>query len=336
LRDAARHASVWTALLRTESAARAARHVAAASETLLLAGAADLLEDPRRSAPIAAEPPSSIPSDRHLLDSVTASIPMALRLTHVRVRGAPAAPAAALAPGSVHVVVFVQGLSGTVHDTRLLRAHLKLRSPHLICLAAASVQGADTELCIVESGARLAEEVSAALDRLAEDQFQARVAVKLGPMAAKFAAKVNLENLNPPASYTIGGEGSGGAMGFAKGGADVQLEVIGPHETVLKYQVKAQVGGKIAQLGARLIDSTAKQMADQFFDKFAANLTPPPAAVAASAATPAAVAPAPTPTPAGTPLPMLSIILGLAPLGIPLVAWGGMAVIAAIAALMFK
>jgi hypothetical protein len=173
--------------------------------------------------------------------------------------------------------------------------------------------------------------------RTGDDSFEAKVAVKLGPMAAKFAGKVKLENLNPPASYTIGGEGSGGAMGFAKGGADVQLEEVGPHETVLKYQVKAQVGGKIAQLGARLIDSTAKQMADQFFDKFAANLTPPPAAVEASAAAPAAAAaPAPTPTPAGAPLPMLSIILGLAPLGIPLVAWGGMAVIAAIAALMFK
>ncbi len=166
--------------------------------------------------------------------------------------------------------------------------------------------------------------------RTAPDAFEAKVAVKLGPMAAKFAGKVKLENLNPPASYTIGGEGSGGAMGFAKGGADVQLEEIGPSETVLKYQVKAQVGGKIAQLGARLIDSTAKQMADQFFDKFAANLTPPPAAVAAAAT------PTPTPTPAGAPLPMLSIICGLAPLGIPLVAWGGMAVIAAIAVLMFK
>ena len=174
------------------------------------------------------------------------------------------------------------------------------------------------------------------VERTADDAFTAKVGVKLGPMSAKFGGKVKLENINPPASYTISGEGIGGAMGFAKGGADVALEELGPSETLLKYNVKAQVGGKMAQLGARLIDSTAKQMADQFFDKFAANLTPPPAAVAASAATPAAVAPAPTPTPAGTPLPMLSIILGLAPLGIPLVAWGGMAVIAAIAALMFK
>ena len=106
------------------------------------------------------------------------------------------------------------------------------------------------------------------VDRTAEDQFQARVAVKLGPMSAKFSGKVKLENINPPHGYHIGGEGNGGAMGFAKGGADVALEELGPSETLLKYGVKAQVGGKIAQLGARLIDSTAKQMADQFFDRF--------------------------------------------------------------------
>jgi carbon monoxide dehydrogenase subunit G len=115
------------------------------------------------------------------------------------------------------------------------------------------------------------------VERTAEDAFQARVAVKLGPMAAKFGGKVKLENINAPVSYTISGEGNGGAMGFAKGGADVALEEIGPAETVLKYHVKAQVGGKMAQLGARLIDSTAKSMADQFFDRFAANLTPAPA-----------------------------------------------------------
>lgn len=115
------------------------------------------------------------------------------------------------------------------------------------------------------------------VERTAPDEFQARVAVKLGPMAAKFGGKVKLENLDPPAGYTITGEGNGGAMGFAKGGADVALEEVGPSETLLKYHVKAQVGGKMAQLGARLIDSTAKQMADQFFDRFAAALTPAPA-----------------------------------------------------------
>lgn len=115
------------------------------------------------------------------------------------------------------------------------------------------------------------------VERVGEDQFQAKVAMKLGPMSAKFGGKVKLENLNPPASYTITGEGNGGAMGFAKGGADVALEELGPVETLLKYNVKAQVGGKMAQLGGRLIDSTAKQMADQFFDRFTARLTPPAA-----------------------------------------------------------
>jgi carbon monoxide dehydrogenase subunit G len=113
------------------------------------------------------------------------------------------------------------------------------------------------------------------VERIADDQFQAKVAMKLGPMSARFGGKVTLSNINPPESYTISGEGTGGAMGFAKGGADVALEAEGPEATVLRYNVKAQVGGKMAQLGARLIDSTAKSMADQFFDRFAAQLSPP-------------------------------------------------------------
>ena len=126
------------------------------------------------------------------------------------------------------------------------------------------------------------------VERVGDDQFQAKVALKLGPMSAKFGGKVKLENINPPAGYTITGEGNGGAMGFAKGGADVALEEVGPSETLLTYNVKAQVGGKMAQLGGRLIDSTAKQMADQFFNRFAALLTPAPEPE------PAVVAPAPT------------------------------------------
>ena len=113
------------------------------------------------------------------------------------------------------------------------------------------------------------------VEREGEDRFKARVAVKIGPMSAKFAGKVKLENIDAPAGYTISGEGSGGAMGFAKGGADVKLAETGPAETLLNYNVKAQVGGKIAQLGARLVDSTAKQMADQFFDRFSAHFPPP-------------------------------------------------------------
>jgi carbon monoxide dehydrogenase subunit G len=172
--------------------------------------------------------------------------------------------------------------------------------------------------------------------RTAEDAFEAKLALKIGPMAAKFGAKVKLENVVAPASYTITGEGNGGAMGFAKGGADVALDEIGPEETVLRYTVKAQVGGKMAQLGARLIDSTAKQMSDQFFDRFAAALTPPapePGAEAAPGAAPVPAAPRPPITrPAG-----ISILdlLPEAPLGIPLMAWVGSAIMLVIMGLMW-
>jgi carbon monoxide dehydrogenase subunit G len=175
--------------------------------------------------------------------------------------------------------------------------------------------------------------------RTAEDAFEARVALKIGPMAARFGGKVRLENVNAPVSYTITGEGNGGAMGFAKGGADVALEEVGPEETLLKYSVKAQVGGKMAQLGARLIDSTAKQMSDQFFDRFAAAVAPPPPAeeaLAPAEAAPAAAAPAapraPVTAPAG-----ISILdlLPEAPMGIPLLAWVGGAIWIVILALMF-
>lgn len=130
------------------------------------------------------------------------------------------------------------------------------------------------------------------VERIGDDQFQAKVSMKLGPMSAKFGGKVQLLNIVPPESYTISGEGQGGAMGFAKGGADVALDELGPTDTLLRYHVKAQVGGKMAQLGARLIDSTAKSMADQFFDRFAAQLQPAEPVPMA----PVADAPHPAPT----------------------------------------
>lgn len=174
--------------------------------------------------------------------------------------------------------------------------------------------------------------------RTAEDAFEAKVSLKIGPMAAKFGGKVKLENINAPASYTITGEGNGGAMGFAKGGADVSLEEIGPDETLLKYTVKAQVGGKIAQLGARLIDSTAKQMSDQFFDRFAnavAPPPPPPVEALPEAATAPAAAPAPRPAPTAPAGISIFDLLPEAPLGIPLMAWVGSAIMVVILALMF-
>ena len=98
--------------------------------------------------------------------------------------------------------------------------------------------------------------------------FAARVTTKVGPVKATFNGEVTLSNINPPESYTISGEGKGGVAGFAKGGADVHLAEDGGG-TVLTYAVNAQVGGKLAQLGSRLIDSTAKKLADEFFSCFA-------------------------------------------------------------------
>jgi hypothetical protein len=116
------------------------------------------------------------------------------------------------------------------------------------------------------------------LDKLSDTEMQATAAVKVGPMSGRFSGKVHLADLDPPNGYTISGEGQGGVLGFAKGGAKVALAEDGD-ATLLHYEVNAQVGGKLAQLGARLIDASAKQMADQFFDRFSARVgAPEPAA----------------------------------------------------------
>ena len=105
------------------------------------------------------------------------------------------------------------------------------------------------------------------LEKSSDTEMSAAVKIKIGPVSARFTGDVTLENINAPESYTISGEGKGGIAGFAKGGADVKLVEDGA-ETVLTYDVKAQVGGKLAQLGSRLIDSTSKKLAGQFFTKF--------------------------------------------------------------------
>jgi uncharacterized protein len=110
------------------------------------------------------------------------------------------------------------------------------------------------------------------LERKSATQLSATVGLKLGPVKAKFSGEVQLKNLKPPHSYTIQGEGKGGIAGFAKGGADVTLTADG-NETILGYTVNADVGGKIAQLGSRLIDSTAKKLATQFFSSFNAKVS---------------------------------------------------------------
>lgn len=105
------------------------------------------------------------------------------------------------------------------------------------------------------------------LQKTEDGGFEATVTIKVGPVKAKFGGVVTLSNIDAPNSYTISGEGKGGAAGFAKGGADVYLsEADGG--TLLKYDVEANVGGKLAQIGSRLIDGTAKKMSEEFFQKF--------------------------------------------------------------------
>jgi carbon monoxide dehydrogenase subunit G len=105
------------------------------------------------------------------------------------------------------------------------------------------------------------------IEKTSATEMTATVVTKVGPVKAKFQGAVTLSDFDPPKGYSIRGEGKGGAAGFAKGGAKVRLEEDGG-ATVLHYEVKADVGGKLAQLGSRLIDSTAKKLAGEFFARF--------------------------------------------------------------------
>jgi carbon monoxide dehydrogenase subunit G len=106
------------------------------------------------------------------------------------------------------------------------------------------------------------------LEKLSDTEFQAVATNKIGPVKARFKGKVRLTDLNPPNGYRISGEGDGGVAGFAKGGATVALQ---PKDggTLLSYNVEAQIGGKLAQIGQRLVNGAAKKLADEFFTKFA-------------------------------------------------------------------
>lgn len=107
------------------------------------------------------------------------------------------------------------------------------------------------------------------IEKLSDTEMTAKVSVKVGPVSAKFTGQVTLSDLDPPNGYTISGEGKGGVAGFGKGGAKVVLTPDGDG-TLLRYDVTASVGGKLAQIGARLIDATAKKMAEEFFGRFSA------------------------------------------------------------------
>ena len=105
-----------------------------------------------------------------------------------------------------------------------------------------------------------------------ENQYEVLITAAIGPVKAKFKGKLQLENLQPPNSYTLRFDGQGGAAGHGKGTAEVKLESTGPRSTVLHYTAHATVGGKIAQLGSRLVDMAAQKMATEFFQTFNAKL----------------------------------------------------------------
>ena len=159
------------------------------------------------------------------------------------------------------------------------------------------------------------------IEKLSDTELAAKVTAKVGPVKARFGGKVTLSDLDPPNGYKITGEGSGGAAGFAKGGATVRLTDDGD-ATKLNYVVEAHVGGKLAQIGSRLIDATARKMAEEFFTRFSGIVggaaAPAPAAAAepevaleTAAQRPSSPPPAAA-SPAGMRLPPGAWVAGLA------------------------
>ena len=102
-----------------------------------------------------------------------------------------------------------------------------------------------------------------------DTELEAKVVLKVGPVKARFTGNVELDTTGAPDAFSLTGQGSGGAAGHAKGGAKVVLTADGPDVTILRYDAKAEIGGKLAQLGSRLIQSTAKKLAAKFFKSFA-------------------------------------------------------------------
>ena len=143
-------------------------------------------------------------------------------------------------------------------------------------------------------------------EKLSDTEFKAKVTAKVGPMKATFVGKVTLSDLDAPVSYTLTGEGQGGVAGFAKGSAKVTLEET-QNSTLLRYTVHAMVGGKLAQIGSRVVEGTVRKMANEFFGRFAEQVCGVPAEAPAAATGPsAAVSPA-----ASRPLPGALWIGGL-------------------------
>jgi len=153
------------------------------------------------------------------------------------------------------------------------------------------------------------------LNKTSDTEFVARVVAKIGPVKAGFSGKVTLSDLDPPNGYTITGEGQGGAAGFAKGGAKVWLEAVdGGAATVLHYSADAQIGGKLAQIGSRLVEGSARKLADEFFAAFAGQAAAAaPAAAQAATTAPASAEPAPQPVSQPAPVVPAATSSGLSP-----------------------
>jgi uncharacterized protein len=145
------------------------------------------------------------------------------------------------------------------------------------------------------------------LTKTSDTEFVAKVVAKIGPVKASFGGKVTLSDIDPPSGYTISGEGQGGAAGFARGGAKVRLESVdGDAATILRYAADAQIGGKLAQIGSRLVEGSARKLADEFFAAFAAQ-------AAARAGTIPAEATATVPSPEAVPVVAAQVPASAAP-----------------------
>jgi carbon monoxide dehydrogenase subunit G len=159
------------------------------------------------------------------------------------------------------------------------------------------------------------------------ERFEGKMNAKVGPVRATFVGHVTLADVNAPTSYRLVGEGKGGVAGFAKGEARVQLAETGPAETRLSYQVTSSVGGKLAQLGARLIEGTAKGMAESFFARLKAEIETPAVADVA----PEVVRQELEMSPEAAGIPTLPPAGGLSPL-----IWGGGVILAVLAFLVWQ
>ena len=111
------------------------------------------------------------------------------------------------------------------------------------------------------------------ITRVNDNEYNVLMVAKVGPVSAKFRGRMSLSEIKPPHSYSLAFEGQGGPAGFAKGAAQVKLTSLAPDETKLSYDVKANVGGKLAQIGSRLVDAAAKKVADDFFQNFTRRMS---------------------------------------------------------------